>query len=149
MVSTSGSQLLPEEAVKELREDILPLTTILTPNIPEAGLLLHNANERTPHGAGDLNEMIGLAKQVQKLGVKWVLLKGGHLPLDKDYVMVPRDETSPAIVVDILTDGTQVKLIQTEYVYSKNTHGTGCSLACESFFYFFPSAIEMHLLTIR
>ena len=149
MVSTSGTQLLPEQAVKELRADILPLTTILTPNIPEAMLLLHSGNGRTPHGSGGLDEMISLAKQVQKLGVKWVLLKGGHLPLNKDYVMVPKDGSTPAIVVDILTDGTQVKLIETEYLYSKNTHGTGCSLACESFICFLPSASEPYLLTIR
>ena len=147
MVSTSGSQLLPAEAVKELREDLLPLTTILTPNIPEARLLLHSGNERIPHGTGDLDEMINLAKQVQKLGGKWVLLKGGHFPLSKDYGMVPKDEITPAIVVDVLTDGTQVKLIETEYLYSKNTHGTGCSLACELFVYFLPSTISTHLLT--
>ena len=148
MVSTSGTQLLPKEAVKELREDIIPLTTVLTPNIPEAKLLLHNASGKTQYEPGNLDEMISLAKDVQLLGSKWVLLKGGHLPLSKDYVMVSNDKNTPAIVVDVLTDGKQVKLIESEYSDSKNTHGTGCSLACESLHHLISCAFLTRMLMI-
>jgi hydroxymethylpyrimidine kinase/phosphomethylpyrimidine kinase len=127
MVSTSGSQLLPEKAVKELRTKLLPLTTILTPNIPEALLLLKDAGAETPEPK-DLEGMVELAKKICSLGPKAVLLKGGHLPLTKDHKtsQVPKDGT---LVVDILFDGVTATLFETEFLVSKNTHGTGCSLA--------------------
>jgi hydroxymethylpyrimidine/phosphomethylpyrimidine kinase len=127
MVSTSGSQLLPERAVKELRAKLLPLTTILTPNIPEALLLLKDAGAEVPEPT-DLDEMIELAKKICSLGPQAVLLKGGHLPLTKDHKIShdPREATN---VVDILFDGKTATLFETEFLTSKNTHGTGCSLA--------------------
>ncbi len=84
MISTSGSQLLPEAAVQGLRKKLLPLTTVLTPNIPEATLLLKDAglNYTEPQ---DLQGLIDVAKQVATLGPKAVLLKGGHLPLTNDH----------------------------------------------------------------
>lgn len=127
MISTSGSQLLPEKAVKELRTKLLPLTTVLTPNIPEAQLLIKDAGDEAPEPT-DLAGMISLAKQIRSLGPKAVLLKGGHLPLTKDHKTAqnPQDGT---IVVDILVDGDTTTLFETEFLVSKNTHGTGCSLA--------------------
>lgn len=126
-MSTSGSQLLPEKAVKELRTKLLPITTILTPNIPEALLLLKDSGTETPEPV-DLPGLIQLAKRICSLGPKAVLLKGGHLPLTKDHKAAqnPRDATT---VVDILFDGETTTLFETEYLVSKNTHGTGCSLA--------------------
>jgi Hydroxymethylpyrimidine/phosphomethylpyrimidine kinase len=127
MVSTSGSQLLPEKAVKELRTKLLPLATILTPNIPEALLLLKDAGAETSEPK-DLEGMVELAKKICSLGPKAVLLKGGHLPLTKDHKtsQTPNEGT---LVVDILFDGTTATLFETEFLVSKNTHGTGCSLA--------------------
>lgn len=127
MVSTSGSQLLPEKAVKEVRTKLLPLTTILTPNIPEAQLLLKDAGAEAPEPTS-LDEMIELAKKICALGPRAVLLKGGHLPLSKEHKICqdPKDATT---VVDILFDGTTTTLFETEFLISKNTHGTGCSLA--------------------
>lgn len=127
MVSTSGSQLLPENAVKEVRTKLLPLTTILTPNIPEAQLLLKDAGAEAPEPK-NLDEMIELAKKIGSLGPKAVLLKGGHLPLTKDHKICqdPKDATT---VVDILFDGQTVTLFETDFLVTKNTHGTGCSLA--------------------
>lgn len=127
MVSTSGSQLLPEKAVKELRTKLLPLTTILTPNIPEALLLLKDAGAETPEPK-DLEGMVELAKKICSLGPKAVLLKGGHLPLTKDH-KTSLDPKEATLVVDILFDGTTTTLFETEFLVSKNTHGTGCSLA--------------------
>lgn len=127
MVSTSGSQLLPEVAVKELRTRLLPRTTMLTPNIPEAKLLLKDAgvDARDPE---DLDGLIELAKQVSALGPKGVLLKGGHLPLTAHH-RTARSQQEASIVIDVLYDGENVTLFETKYLISRNTHGTGCSLA--------------------
>lgn len=129
MVATSGSQLLAQEAVRELREHLLPLTTILTPNVPEAKLLLSDAGKNTgdPENVDDL---ISIAKSVQSLGPKYVLVKGGHLPFKKDGT-VAKIEEEKALMVDILFGDGEVTKIETVYQKSKNTHGTGCSLACK------------------
>ena len=127
MVSTSGSQLLPEAAVKELRTRLLPITTVVTPNIPEAKLLLKDAGKDTPEPE-DLPSLIQLAKQISALGPKAVLLKGGHLALTRDR-KIARDQPEASLVVDVLYDGKDVTLFETDYLVSKNTHGTGCSLA--------------------
>ncbi|KAL4807113.1 Phosphomethylpyrimidine kinase-domain-containing protein [Aspergillus unguis] len=127
MISTSGSQLLPEAAVQSLRTKLLPLTTVLTPNIPEAKLLLKDSGQEITEPK-DLQELIELAKRVATLGPKAVLLKGGHLPLTKDHkVASSSDEASR--VIDVLYNGEEITLFETEFLVSKNTHGTGCSLA--------------------
>lgn len=127
MVSTSGSQLLPESAVKEFRTRLLPIMTVVTPNIPEAKLLLKDAGTDVPEPE-DLASLIQLAKQVSSLGPKAVLLKGGHLALTKEQ-KIARDQRDASFVVDVLYDGKDVTLFETDYLVSKNTHGTGCSLA--------------------
>jgi hydroxymethylpyrimidine kinase/phosphomethylpyrimidine kinase len=127
MVSTSGDQLLPQAAISNLRSMLLPITTVLTPNIPEAKMLLSDAGEN-PKDPQNLEDMIDLAKAVHKLGPKYVLLKGGHIPLTRQHQAAP-DGKGAELVVDILFDGSEVMLVATEYLRSKNTHGTGCSLA--------------------
>jgi hydroxymethylpyrimidine kinase/phosphomethylpyrimidine kinase len=129
MVATSGAQLLPEDAVEKLLQDLLPLTTILTPNLPEAKLLLRkaNVNSKDPQTPDDLVKM---AKALQKLGPKYVLLKGGHIPLTKDR-KISTELTEDNIVFNVLAGPEVVETFETEYLKSKNTHGTGCSLACE------------------
>ncbi|PWY84647.1 DNA polymerase alpha, catalytic subunit [Aspergillus sclerotioniger CBS 115572] len=127
MVSTSGSRLLPEAAIQGLRIKLLPLTTILTPNIPEAMLLLKDAGIDVPEPT-DLPGIIQLAKQVCSMGPKGVLLKGGHLPLTSDN-RTAHNQGDASKVIDVLYDGQEVTLFETDYLVSKNTHGTGCSLA--------------------
>jgi hydroxymethylpyrimidine kinase/phosphomethylpyrimidine kinase len=132
MVSTSGSQLLPQEAIRELRALLLPLTTVLTPNVPEAELLLSS----TGKAATDLQnveDLVDLAKAVQSLGPKYVLVKGGHLPFKKDGTVANNPEDRD-LMVDILYGEGRVTRIETAYQNSKNTHGTGCSLACKFLF---------------
>lgn len=129
MVSTSGSQLLPKEAVRELREHLLPLSTILTPNVPEAKLLLSDAGFPTDDPK-NVEDLINTAKAVQSLGPKHVLVKGGHLPFKKDG-SVAKTESERELMIDILYGQGVVTKIETAYQKSKNTHGTGCSLACE------------------
>lgn len=128
MVSTSGAQLLPEDAVQTLLEELLPRTTILTPNLPEAKLLLKHAD-----GACDdpktVDDIIKMAQALQKLGPKYVLLKGGHLPLTRDRV-VSTEEADRHMVFNVLYGEGQTVTLEGEYLRSKNTHGTGCSLAC-------------------
>jgi len=132
MVATSGSRLLPAEAVRVLREKLLPKATVLTPNLPEAVLLLEDAGwlgRREVRGLGDLEE---IARAVRELGPEWVLVKGGHCPLRRDGVVARADNEREA-VVDVLCGGPEETVIRFETPYhdSRNTHGTGCSLACE------------------
>lgn len=133
MVSTSGSQLLPDSATAELRELLLPMTTVLTPNVPEAKLLLASAGRPIPDlkSAEDLEE---LAKAVQSLGPKYVLVKGGHLPFTKDGAVAVRLEEKYLMIDVLYGEGTATRIV-TGYQNSKNTHGTGCSLACKPSLY--------------
>ncbi|EEQ31982.1 thiamine-4 [Microsporum canis CBS 113480] len=119
--------LLPPDAVKAVRENLLPITTVLTPNIPEAVLLLRDSGVDVKE-PGNLDDAIALAKNIHQLGPKHILLKGGHLPLNAQRQKPTSDEDA-AIVVDILYDGVEVTLIEANFSRSKNTHGTGCSLA--------------------
>lgn len=127
MVSTSGAQLLPGDAVRVLRERLLPVTTLLTPNIPEAMLLLRDAGHDVK-SPSNLDEMKALARKVHELGPKAILLKGGHVPLSSDYSK-PTSKGNASLVVDVLYDGSAYTLVEADYSFSKNTHGTGCSLA--------------------
>ncbi|KAI1132983.1 Rapamycin-insensitive companion of mTOR, N-term-domain-containing protein [Nemania abortiva] len=128
MVATTGAELLPANAVNELRALLLPLTFILTPNIPEAKLLLTN-NAETPRDIQRVEDLVDLARQLRALGPRWVLVKGGHVPFKKDGTAATSPEQRE-IVVDVLLgpDGDATR-IENPYVDSKNTHGTGCSLA--------------------
>ncbi|KAI9873975.1 MAG: hypothetical protein M1830_010344, partial [Pleopsidium flavum] len=126
-MSTSGAQLLPNEAVRILREKLLPLATVLTPNIPEARLLLQDAGQDVKQPER-LEDIIELAQAVQKLGSRYVLVKGGHLTLTKHRHIASKDSEKHS-VIDVLCDGRNTVLLETDHLNSKNTHGTGCSLA--------------------
>lgn len=132
MVSTSGATLLPHLAIKQLVRHLLPITTVLTPNVPEARLILSESGVETgePRSAADLES---LARQIQKLGPRWVLLKGGHLPLRKKDMTVGESDSEREIVVDVLVGPGEedVTRVQSPWQSSSSTHGTGCSLACE------------------
>jgi hydroxymethylpyrimidine/phosphomethylpyrimidine kinase len=109
MVAKSGVRLLHADAMTTLRRRLLPLATVITPNLPEAGVLL---DEPSPT---DESEMIAACKRLAELGPRFVLLKGGHL-----------DTTQS---VDVLYDGKHVVRLPTARVSTRNTHGTGCTLA--------------------
>ncbi|KAI0550263.1 Phosphomethylpyrimidine kinase-domain-containing protein [Xylaria curta] len=128
MVATTGAQLLPAKAVNELRTLLLPLTFILTPNVPEAKLLLANAGQ-TPRDIQRIEDLEEVARWLWALGPKWVLVKGGHVPFKKDGTAATSPEQRE-IVIDVLVgpEGNAIR-IESPYVDSKNTHGTGCSLA--------------------
>jgi hydroxymethylpyrimidine kinase/phosphomethylpyrimidine kinase len=130
MVSTSGSQLLAPAAVSTLIDSLLPLTTILTPNLPEAKLLLETAGVevRDPE---NVEEIVAMAHKIHGLGPRWVLLKGGHLPLTRGKV-VSKSESDREVVLNVLVGEGGLSILESEYLESNNTHGTGCSLACKS-----------------
>jgi hydroxymethylpyrimidine kinase/phosphomethylpyrimidine kinase len=129
MVSTSGSQLLPLDAIRELRLHLLPYTTILTPNVPEAKLLLSDAGQHLADPQ-NVNDLINLARNVQSLGPKYVLVKGGHIPFKRDGT-IARTDDEKELMIDILYGEGEVTKFEAAYQKSKNTHGTGCSLACK------------------
>ena len=109
MVAKSGDKLLPDDAVQALQEELLPLASIITPNLPEAAVLLGEAlvTER--------RQMPAVAARLQGLGARNVLLKGGHLA----------DGES----VDVLMHGGELLWQTSPRVATKNTHGTGCTLS--------------------
>ncbi|ROV90322.1 hypothetical protein VSDG_08151 [Cytospora chrysosperma] len=127
MVATTGAELLPPEALRELRERFLPQATVVTPNIPEARLLLSDAGL----GQGPLESVADLeamARALYSLGSEWVLVKGGHAPFRRDY-SIAKTDGERQIVVDVLYGRDGAVRMETEYQASRNTHGTGCSLA--------------------
>lgn len=134
VVATTGAELLPRAALAGVRARLLPRATVLTPNVPEARLLLAEAGrgDMRVEGVGDL-EAVGRA--LVGLGPEWVLVKGGHLPLRRDLAAA-RGEGEREVVVDVLVgrDGSALR-IETPWSPSRSTHGTGCSLACGCFLF--------------
>ncbi|KAG7041047.1 putative hydroxymethylpyrimidine/phosphomethylpyrimidine kinase 2 [Colletotrichum scovillei] len=127
MIATSGAELLPREAVAALLEGLLKLTTVLTPNIPEAKLILEDSGH-APVEVESVGDLEAMAKAVQALGPEWVLVKGGHAPFKADLT-VAKSEEDKAVVVDVLYGHGEFWHVQSPYQSSTNTHGTGCSLA--------------------
>lgn len=108
MVATSGDRLQSEEALHTLKTRLIPLATLITPNIPEAELLLGGpiADEAAQRRA---------AEALLALGAGAVLVKGGHL--------------TGATVTDILATPAGLVAMTGERIASTSTHGTGCTLA--------------------
>ncbi|KAH7308089.1 Phosphomethylpyrimidine kinase-domain-containing protein [Stachybotrys elegans] len=128
MASTSGSTLLPEEAIEQLVKHLLPRTYVLTPNMPEAGLILAHHGGAAPE-VRSVDDLEAMARRIQALGPRWVLLKGGHLPFTDAMLVSPAAEQN-RIVVDVLVGPEdQVLRVQSPWQDSSSTHGTGCSLA--------------------
>lgn len=109
MVSSSGHNLLSREAIELMISRIFPLTTLLTPNLDEAAVLLKQPVIESHR------EMHGCAEEIVAMGVPAVLLKGGHLK-----------GTSAA---DVLCYDGQCTDFSTERIDTANTHGTGCTLS--------------------
>lgn len=130
MVSTTGAELLPKAAVSCFRKLMIPRATILTPNVPEALQLLEGATEQRPD-LNTLKDMVTLAKRVLGLGPAYVLLKGGHLPLTVEG-KVARNVEERQMIVNVLCNDKKTYILRMEYQDAKNTHGTGCSLACKA-----------------
>ena len=111
MVSTSGHRLIEEEAIDTLRRELIPLARVITPNIPEAEILL---------GGEVIRSQASLPEMAQRLSASYgvsVLLKAGHLSEDE--------------LTDIFYDKETDKLLQltSKRIRTRNTHGTGCTMS--------------------
>jgi len=107
MVSKGGHHLLREEAIASLKKEMLPLATIVTPNIPEAEVIANCPidSEETMKEA---------CLKIMEMGVQAVLLKGGHLAGDPN---------------DLFYDGSTFQWLYGKRIHTENTHGTGCTLS--------------------
>jgi len=108
MVSGTGARLLTDEAIRVVREELLPLATLVTPNVPEAAAL-------SGLEVADLPAAERAGRRLVEAGAAAVLVKGGHL----------RDE----LATDVLVTAAGVELLRGEPVRSRHTHGTGCALS--------------------
>jgi hydroxymethylpyrimidine/phosphomethylpyrimidine kinase len=109
MIAKGGASLLQIEAISALKQYLLPLAMVITPNIPEAEVL-------TDMSIRNDEDKQKAAKILYALGVKNVVIKGGH---DED-----RFES-----VDLLFDGNEFTTFTSKRVLTKNTHGTGCTFS--------------------
>lgn len=107
MVAKTGAALLAVDARKILAQSLLPLATLVTPNLSEAAALVGRSIQTR-------EEMRRAAEEIHRLGTRQVLIKGGHLPGD---------------AVDILFDGEQFHEFAAPRLETRNTHGTGCAYA--------------------
>ncbi|TCK98493.1 hydroxymethylpyrimidine/phosphomethylpyrimidine kinase [Natranaerovirga hydrolytica] len=110
MISKSGYDLLNKEAKETLINELIPLATLITPNIPEAEVI-SNIKIKT------VEDMEQSAKIIYDMGVKNVLVKGGHLELEEKEA------------IDILYDGQTFNYYKAPIINTQNTHGTGCTLS--------------------
>ncbi|TVQ86961.1 MAG: bifunctional hydroxymethylpyrimidine kinase/phosphomethylpyrimidine kinase [Chromatiaceae bacterium] len=115
MVAKGGDRLLTAAATTALREQLLPLAEVLTPNLPEAAALLERPEPELTAGADGRAAMLELAAGLQALGARQVLLKGGHLGAGD----------SP----DYLALAGGGEWLEGPRHATGNTHGTGCTLS--------------------
>lgn len=109
MVSRTGAQLIDDAAIATLREQLIPLATVLTPNRYEAEIL-------SGLSITNLEDMQAAAPRIHALGAKAVLVKGGGL-------------SDPWRGSDVWFDGDQITVLQTATIDTTDTHGTGCTLS--------------------
>lgn len=108
MVATSGARLLDASAESSILERLLPLCTLVTPNLDEAAVMAGRPVE-------DEGAMREIAQELVERGAGAALIKGGHLVGD--------------VVVDILFDGREFRRWERPRLETRSTHGTGCTLA--------------------
>lgn len=107
MISKSGYDLLQPEAKEALIKCLLPMATVITPNLPEAEVI-------TGLEISTIEDMKKAAIEIYKMGPKYVLVKGGHLEGE---------------AVDVLYDGNEFTYYSSPRIHTINTHGTGCTLS--------------------
>jgi hydroxymethylpyrimidine kinase/phosphomethylpyrimidine kinase len=111
--ATSGFDLIDDAALVSLIDRLFPLAAIVTPNIPEAERIVG-------FKIIDDASMVRAAERVLGFGANAVLIKGGHFPVEREGVRIARDL--------LLIDSTPI-FIEAEFIDSRATHGTGCTLA--------------------
>lgn len=110
MISTSGDILAGPSVLDGFREELLPMADIVTPNVKEASALLGDLPIKT------VSDMRTAAKLIHDLGPRSVLVKGGDLPNSSE-------------AIDIFYDGQEFYELSSPRVNTRNTHGTGCTMA--------------------
>ena len=110
MIAKSGHALLDPEAVGALRALLVPLATVVTPNLPEAAVLLGRGDRWTA------DSMQAARSDLLALGAEWVLLKGGHLEGSDDST-------------DLLFGPQGTTALPAPRIATTNDHGTGCTLS--------------------
>jgi len=113
MISKSGFSLLKPESKTALIKRLIPLASLITPNVPEAEEILREVNSDIT-SIETVKQMEMAAKEIYKLGCKNVLLKGGHMKGE---------------AIDVFYDGSEITHFTSERIHTKNTHGTGCTLS--------------------
>jgi len=108
MVAKGGAKLINNQAINDLKKNLIKKIFLITPNIPEAELLTNIKINST-------DDMIRAGQLLLKIGAKNVLIKGGHLKSKQ--------------VFDILLNKKIIKIYKNKKYTSKNTHGTGCTLS--------------------
>jgi len=108
MVAKGGTKLIDKEAIKLLKNKLIKNVHLITPNIPEAEI-------SSGKKIRNLEDMLVSANLLSDLGVKNILLKGGHL--------------NSIYVNDVLFAGKKLKIFKNKKIKTKNTHGTGCTLS--------------------
>jgi hydroxymethylpyrimidine/phosphomethylpyrimidine kinase len=108
LAATDGTLLLDAAAVDALKRRLIPLATVLTPNLPEAEAL-------TGKPLLDIDAMTRAARMLVALGCRYVLVKGGHL--------------AGAMVRDVFVGAGEATVIESPRLATRSTHGTGCTLA--------------------
>lgn len=109
MVAKSGDPLLAPDARRAVRDELLPLATVITPNVFEAEALLERRIDT-------LDAMREAARDLERFGSRWVVLKGGHLDIEGQ-------------AIDVLCGGKEILLLRSPRSDAKNTHGSGCTFA--------------------
>jgi hydroxymethylpyrimidine/phosphomethylpyrimidine kinase len=109
MVAKSGDPLLAEDARHAIRDELLSLATVITPNVFEAEALLDRR-------IGDLDAMRDAARELKTFGCRWVVIKGGSLEIGSQ-------------AVDVVCGGEEPILLASPRMESRNTNGTGCTFA--------------------
>ncbi len=108
MVAKGGAKLIDNNSIKILKSKLIKKVSLITPNIPEAEILTNTK-------ISSVNDMIYAAKVLINFGAKNVLIKGGHL--------------KSRIIKDIFLNKNEISTFKNKKIYTKNTHGTGCTLS--------------------
>jgi hydroxymethylpyrimidine kinase/phosphomethylpyrimidine kinase len=119
MRSSSGFELVEEDAIEALRSELIPLARLITPNVPEAEALTGVCIE-------DEQGMRSAAEKLREMGARAVLIKGGHLN-QKSEVGSQMSEERQAI--DILNDEGKVTVFRGEWIDTPPVRGTGCMMS--------------------
>ena len=108
MIAKGGKKLINNSSIQKLKKMLIPLSSLITPNIPEAEAL-------TGYSIINKEDMIKAGKKILNMGAKNVLIKGGHL--------------KKKMIFDILITKKEIKIFSKRKIKTRNTHGTGCTLS--------------------